>query len=250
MKLDRHTEALAAFQAAITTSKESYPMMEALTYRELANIVGGGAAAIQAAKDLEEKLKEFDGRLTRAEFDTLSIAPSPNEVLLVEPSANPSLLPDGKHAFLSYQWDVQVQVMEIKKLLNTRHVNCWMDIDGGMKSNIYDSVSVFPLAVPHGVCACLCLCLYFLHLLAYNPNLCSRIIADGRGSARCGVRNLFHDASVPGLCQLQARASICPTIGCADYTGDDATELYRQELAWHLDGRQHLDTDARASIGH
>jgi hypothetical protein len=32
-------------------------------------------AAAQARHNLEEKLKEFDGRLTRAEFDTLSIAP-------------------------------------------------------------------------------------------------------------------------------------------------------------------------------
>jgi hypothetical protein len=81
-KLNRHTEALVAFQAAIITSKESYPMIEALAYRELVNCGGAAAdvpalleAAAQAAKDLEEKLKEFDGRLTRAEFDTLTIAP-------------------------------------------------------------------------------------------------------------------------------------------------------------------------------
>jgi len=81
-KLNRHTEALAAFQAAIVASKESYPMMEALAYRELANCnaaVGAPAAMMEAAahagRDLEAKLKEFEGRLTRAEFDTLSIAP-------------------------------------------------------------------------------------------------------------------------------------------------------------------------------
>jgi hypothetical protein len=52
-----------------------------------------------------------------------------------------SLLPDGKHAFLSYQWDVQDQVKEIKALLNERNMKCWMDIDGGMKSDIYDSMA-------------------------------------------------------------------------------------------------------------
>ena len=52
-----------------------------------------------------------------------------------------AVIPDGKHAFLSYQWDVQAQVVQIKELLNERGVTCWMDIDGGMKSNIYDSVS-------------------------------------------------------------------------------------------------------------
>ena len=83
-KLNQHTEALAAFQAAITISKESYPMIEALAYRELANCCDVATAdaplmvveaAAQAAQELEEKLKEFDGRLTSAEFDKLSIAP-------------------------------------------------------------------------------------------------------------------------------------------------------------------------------
>ena len=81
-KLKRHDEALIAFQAAISTSLESYSMMEAFAYRELANVdVTAGTpatvveAAAQARHNLEEKLKEFDGRLTHAEFDTLSIAP-------------------------------------------------------------------------------------------------------------------------------------------------------------------------------
>ena len=34
------------------------------------------------------------------------------------------LLPDGKHAFLSYQWDVQEQVKEIKGMLNERQIKC------------------------------------------------------------------------------------------------------------------------------
>ena len=51
------------------------------------------------------------------------------------------LLPNGTHAFLSYQWDVQEQVKGIKEGLNERHVKCWMDIDGGMKSDIYDSMA-------------------------------------------------------------------------------------------------------------
>ena len=83
-KLNKHTEALAAFQAAIVASKESYSMMEAFAYRELANCDAGSAPApmaaaiAQAAVDLEEKLKEFGGRLTRAEFNTVSIAaPAP-----------------------------------------------------------------------------------------------------------------------------------------------------------------------------
>lgn len=75
VKLGRREGALAAFQAAITTSKESYNMMQALAYRELANYDGGEEAAVQAGKGLEIKLAEFDGRCTRAEFDGLKIAP-------------------------------------------------------------------------------------------------------------------------------------------------------------------------------
>ena len=61
-------------------------------------------------------------------------------ILPAGPKTKP-LLPDGKHAFLSYQWDVQEQVKTIKEMLNRRKVKCWMDIDGGMKSDIYDSMA-------------------------------------------------------------------------------------------------------------
>ena len=75
-KLDRHDEALSAFQAGIAASKESYSLMEAFALRELANYGGGGgAAAVQAGKDLEAKLQTFEGRMTRAEFDGLTIGP-------------------------------------------------------------------------------------------------------------------------------------------------------------------------------
>lgn len=72
-KLSRHDEALAAFQLAITTSKESYSLMEAFAYRELANYAGGGDASVQAGVDLEAKLQTFEGRMTREEFGGLSI---------------------------------------------------------------------------------------------------------------------------------------------------------------------------------
>ena len=72
-KLNQHDKALAAFQAAITISKESYSLMEAFALRELANCVGIGDAAVRAGKDLEAKLDTFE--MTRAEFDHLTIAP-------------------------------------------------------------------------------------------------------------------------------------------------------------------------------
>jgi hypothetical protein len=84
------------------------------------------------------------------------------------------LFPDGKHAFLSYQWDVQAQVVQIKELLDERNVKCWMnaDIDGGMGSDksgrrhSLDSVSIVllhmtppPLSLSlSSPCLCLPLC--------------------------------------------------------------------------------------------
>ena len=77
-KLGRHADALAAFEAAIIASKESYIMMQAFAYQGLANyaaVDGSNATAAQAANDLGSKLKEFDGRLTTAEFEQLRVAP-------------------------------------------------------------------------------------------------------------------------------------------------------------------------------
>ena len=71
----QHVEALAAFQTAIAVSKESYSLMEALAYRELANYADGGEAAVQAGRDLELKLAMFKGQLTKADFDSLKITP-------------------------------------------------------------------------------------------------------------------------------------------------------------------------------
>jgi hypothetical protein len=62
--------------------------------------------------------------------------------LALPPLKQMQLLPVGKHAFLSYQWDVQPAVVEVKDLLTRKGVRCWMDIDGGMKSDIYDSMHV------------------------------------------------------------------------------------------------------------
>lgn len=45
-----------------------------------------------------------------------------------------------KHAMLSYQWDHQVEVTAIRKMLEVRGICCWMDVDQ-MQSDIYDSMA-------------------------------------------------------------------------------------------------------------
>ena len=71
-KLNRPGEALAAFQTAVTVSQGSFPMVQAFAYRELARCtVAPPDVAAKASADLDAKLREFEGRLTRAEFDSL-----------------------------------------------------------------------------------------------------------------------------------------------------------------------------------
>lgn len=78
-KLNRHSEALAAFQAGIEKSKDSFPMMQALAYRELANCDCRAAppafvaAVEQAQRDLEQQLQVFGGQISRAEFNILTL---------------------------------------------------------------------------------------------------------------------------------------------------------------------------------
>ena len=43
----------------------------------------------------------------------------------------------GKHAMLSYQWDIQDKVVRARKRLEELGVPCWQDIDGGMQADIY-----------------------------------------------------------------------------------------------------------------
>ena len=84
-KLNRHEEALVAFQAAIATSKQSYSLMEAFALRELANYVHAGDAAVHAGKALEQKLRSFKSRMTVAEFGKLTIAPGRNQIIAGSP---------------------------------------------------------------------------------------------------------------------------------------------------------------------
>ena len=47
----------------------------------------------------------------------------------------------AKHCMFSYQWDVQEAVKKAREGLAAEGVPCWMDIDGGMKSDIFDSMA-------------------------------------------------------------------------------------------------------------
>ena len=46
-----------------------------------------------------------------------------------------------KHVMLSYQWDNQRQVTKVHELLTKLGVACWMDIHGGMGTDVYESMA-------------------------------------------------------------------------------------------------------------
>ena len=47
----------------------------------------------------------------------------------------------SKHAMLTYEWAVQEQVKAVAAHLNARDIPTWLDIDGGMHTDIYDSMA-------------------------------------------------------------------------------------------------------------
>ena len=50
-----------------------------------------------------------------------------------------------RHAMLSYAWgkdqEIQAHVIRVRKALVQRGIDCWMDVGGGMKTDIYDSMA-------------------------------------------------------------------------------------------------------------
>ena len=68
-------------------------------------------------------------------------APTPTKPERARASVSGHHMPGGKHAMLSYSWGVQKRVTEVRKLLQQSGVKCWMDIDGGMQRDIFDSMA-------------------------------------------------------------------------------------------------------------
>ena len=137
---------LAAADAARAQAKHHAEAALALAQADALqfNAAVARAAPAQHTTEFSVTGSEAVSASTRSPF-TKNVQPHPGfttrqPMLPVAPKIKP-LLPDGKHVFLSYQWGVQAQVKEIKAHLNTRNVKCWMDIDGGMKSDIYDSMA-------------------------------------------------------------------------------------------------------------
>ena len=46
---------------------------------------------------------------------------------------------NNKHVMLSYQWDCQSEVQKVREHFAKLGIPTWMDIDGGMQGDVYDS---------------------------------------------------------------------------------------------------------------
>ena len=67
--------------------------------------------------------------------------PEPQRGRSIVPAGKRSIIPAGKHAMLSYNWGHQEIVERANEALTALGVPCWMDIKGGMKTDIYDSMA-------------------------------------------------------------------------------------------------------------
>jgi hypothetical protein len=70
------------------------------------------------------------------------VQPQPRTPPSVRSQSKPSaLLLNGKHAMLSYQWDHQAIVRKTRNSLARHEIKTWMDIDGGMQRDLFESMA-------------------------------------------------------------------------------------------------------------
>ena len=81
------------------------------------------AAQLQSQAPVQTTDHETASAASGSTRSRTSAAPARTAFLPTAPKTK-QLLPNGKHAFLSYQWDVQEQVKEIKGMLNERQIKC------------------------------------------------------------------------------------------------------------------------------
>ena len=159
-----------AFAAASTSASRAnqkvaeenlWTELQALKVSELlkrARAVGIDQEAIDDAADCENQKQALASLLLDAEMGEQpkpqpQLLPLPPPGLGLAQSPKPTARPhfrahdqnssakDNGFFMLSYQWDDQPLVIEVRKALQAHGLTCWMDIDGGMKRDIFDSMA-------------------------------------------------------------------------------------------------------------
>ena len=91
-------------------------------------IVGHSEAAIHEAIPPAHELKPHQGAPSLTRSADTKLAPEPAAAA-------------GKHCMISYSWDDQAKAIKVRQAMQQRRVRTWMDIDGGMEADIYDSMA-------------------------------------------------------------------------------------------------------------
>jgi hypothetical protein len=117
--------------------------------RKRAAAAGVPAAKLEEAEDAEDPRAALISLILAFEASSVAVG-RPTQGLVrtrshggAAPTSPPGVHPTfgKKHAMLSYQWDHQDQVQMARVWLEDNEVPCWMDINGGMRTNIYESMA-------------------------------------------------------------------------------------------------------------
>eukprot|EP01046_Picozoa_sp_COSAG06_P050892 COSAG06_NODE_8178_length_2247_cov_2.238827_1_plen_674_part_01 len=116
--------------------------------RQRAKAIGVDADALEDAIDsaspkaaIIKLLVEHESDLPNTAGDRPHFGSSTPKTQEAKRAARKGLLPAGKHAMISYQWDDQSKVIAARESLTKLGVPCWMDVDGGMQQDIYESMA-------------------------------------------------------------------------------------------------------------
>ena len=121
-----------------------------------------------------DAVKKDGLRPARAHFRSVDASPiAPASSVDFEAAAAAEI--DGPHVMLSYQWDEQEAVVAIRQRLTQKQIKTWMDIDGGMKADLYDSMA-------EGVQNAVCVLAFMTQQYEDSPNCKSELkFARDRG---------------------------------------------------------------------
>lgn len=114
----------------------------------------------------------------------------------------------GKHCMLSYNWAEQEHVKLIRSQIAAVGCPTWMDVDGGMKSDIYDSMA-------EGVSNAACVVCFMSQAYQDSANCALEL------KFVSGKRLAFPAPSLRGIANDDGCFLSGKTVGCANRPGDD-----------------------------
>eukprot|EP01046_Picozoa_sp_COSAG06_P043972 COSAG06_NODE_5849_length_3246_cov_5.579600_1_plen_1082_part_11 len=140
-------EHTAANAVADTSSTAHLHTMSLKDVRALAREAGVDEDALEDTMDMEDPKGAVVALIVAAKSVVRSDRPhfgsrsSPSQSSEQGKPKAASTHQDAKHVMLSYQWDHQTQVSRVHDLLTKLGCTCWMDIHGGMGTDVYGSMA-------------------------------------------------------------------------------------------------------------